>query len=51
MGTMPMLFTSQGLLIWTQQETTITLDNLGVLLASVRHTMVAMSQYFAYIFK
>jgi hypothetical protein len=41
MGTMPMLFTCQGLLVWTQQETTITLDNRDVLLAGVRHTMVA----------
>ena len=41
MGTMTMLFTWQGLLVWTQQETTITLDNWGVLLAGVRHTMVA----------
>ena len=41
MGTMPMHFTWQGLLVWTQQETTITLDNRGVLLAGVRHTMVA----------
>jgi len=40
MGTMPMFFTWQGLLVWTQQETTITLDNRGVLLAGVRHTMV-----------
>ena len=36
-----MLFTWQGLLVWTQQETTITLDNRDVLLAGVRHTMVA----------
>ena len=41
MGTMPMLFTWQGLLVWTQQDTTITLDNRGVLLAGVRHTLVA----------
>jgi len=41
MGTMPMRLTWQGLLVWTQQETTITLDNQGVLLAGVRHTMVA----------
>jgi hypothetical protein len=41
MGTMPMLFTWQGLLVCTQQETTITLDNRDVLLAGVRHTMVA----------
>ncbi len=41
MGTMSMLFTWQGLLVWTQQETTITLDNRDVLLAGMRHTMVA----------
>jgi hypothetical protein len=41
MDTMPMLFTWQGLLVWTQQETTITLDNRDVLLAGVCHTMVA----------
>ena len=43
MGTMPMLFTWQGLLVWTQQEqeTTITLDNRDALLAGVRHTMIA----------
>jgi hypothetical protein len=29
------------MLVWTQQETTITLDNRGVLLAGVCHTMVA----------
>ena len=28
-------------LVWTQQETTITLDNWDILLAAVRHTMVA----------
>jgi hypothetical protein len=41
MGIMPMLFTWQGLLVWTQQDTTISLDNRGVLLAGVRYTMVA----------
>ena len=41
MGTLPMLFTWQGLLVWTQQETTIKLDSWGVLLAGVGHTMVA----------
>jgi hypothetical protein len=41
MGTMPMLFTWQRLLVWTQQETTITLDNRDILLAGVHHTMVA----------
>ncbi len=35
-----MLFTWQGLLVWTQQDTTITLDNRDVLLAGVHHTMV-----------
>ena len=41
METMPMLFTCQGLLDWTQQEAKIILDNRGVLLAGVHHTMVA----------
>ena len=60
MGTMPMLFTWHGLLVWTQQETTITLDNRGVLLGrcaphhgslNSQLTLRIMSQYFAYIFK
>ena len=56
MGTIPMLFTWQGLLVWTQQETTITLDNRYVLLAGHGSlngplTLRIMSQYFAYIFK
>jgi hypothetical protein len=46
MGIMPMRFTLQGLLVWTQQDTTISLDNRGVLLAGVRHTMVAPTAHF-----
>ncbi len=41
MGIMPMLFKCQGQLVWAQQDTTRSLDNRGVLLAGVRHTMVA----------
>jgi len=59
MGTMPMLFKWQRLLVWTQQETTITLDNRGFVSWCAPHhgslngplTVRIMSQDFAYIFK